>query len=60
MQRVTLGIRDDFGLVEKALWEISVPDLFKGLEERAPDQGFTCLQVKQAGLALPDPTPPGP
>ena len=42
--------------MKKALRETFVPDLFEGLEERAPERGFTFLPVKQAGLALPDPT----
>ena len=36
VQRVTPGIRYDFGTVEKALQETFVPDLFKGLGEGAP------------------------
>ena len=55
MQRVTPGIRDAFGPVEKALQEIFVPDLFEGKAEGAPEIGVTFLSVKQAGLALPNP-----
>ena len=33
-----------------------MPTLFEGLGEGAPEQGVTRLPVKQAGLALPDPT----
>ena len=52
MQRFTPGIGDAFGPEEKAL----VPALFEGLGEGAPERGVTRLPVKQAGLALPDPT----
>ena len=56
MQRVTPGIGNAFVPVEKALQEIFLPALFKGLGEGSPERGFTRLPVKQAGLALPDPT----
>ena len=56
MQRVTLGIDDPFGTVEKALWETFVSELFEGLGEGEPERGVTRLTVKQAGLALLDPT----
>ena len=56
MQQVTPGIGDTLGLVEKALRETSVPALFKGMGEGVPEKGFTRLPVKQAGLALPDPS----
>ena len=56
VQRVTLGIGDAFGPVEKALWETFVSELFEGLGEGEPERGVTHLTVKQAGLALLDPT----
>ena len=56
MQRVTLDIGDAFGLVEKALRETFVPEFFEALGEGIPERGVTRLPVKQAGLALPDPT----
>ena len=56
MQRVTPGIGDAFGKVEKELQEAFFPALFEGLGEGATEIGFTRLPVKQAGLALPDPT----
>ena len=56
MQRVTLGIGNAFSPVEKALQETFLPALFERLEEVAPERGVTRLPVKQAGLALPDPT----
>ena len=60
MQRVTPGIVDAFGPAEKPLRETFVPALFEGLGEVAPEQGVTRLPVKQAGLALPDPTQTAP
>ena len=56
MQRVTPGVRDAFGPVEYALKEIFVPELFQGLWEGVPERGTTRLPVKQAVLALPDPS----
>ena len=60
MQRVTLGVGDAFGPVEMALKEIFVLALFQGLQEGVPEQGITFLTVKQAGLALPDPSQTAP
>ena len=37
-----------------------MPALFEGLGEGAPKRGVTRLSEKQAGLALPDPTPKDP
>ena len=56
VQRVTPGIRNAFGPVEKALRENFLPDIFEGSGEGAPERGVTCLPVKQAGLPLTDPT----
>ena len=56
VQQVTPSIGNTFGPVEKALRETFVPALFEGMGEGAPEQGVTHLSVKQAGLALPDPT----
>ena len=56
MQRVTPGIGDIFGMVEKALQETFLPALFRVMGEGASGRGFTRLPVKQAGLALLDPT----
>ena len=56
VQRVTPGIRDAFGLVEKALRETFLPDLFEGLGEGAPEIGVTRPPVKQTRLALTDQT----
>ena len=56
MQRVTPGFGDVVGPVESALKEIFVPALFHGLREKLPERWVTRLPVKQAGLALPDPS----
>ena len=37
-----------------------MPALFEGLREGVPEQGVTCLPVKQVGLALPDPSQTAP
>ena len=55
MQQFTPGIRDAFGLVEEALQENFLLAIFQVLEQGAPGRKVTRLQVKQAGLALPDP-----
>ena len=56
MQQVTPGIGDTFGLVEEEIATEFLPELFKGMGDRAPGRAITHLTVKQAGLALPDPT----
>ena len=53
---VTPGVRDTFGPLEDALKETFVRELFQGLREGVPGRGVTRLPVKQAGLALPDPS----
>ena len=60
MQRVTAGVGDAFGLVEEALRGVFVPALYEGLREGVLQRGITLLPVKQAGLALPDPTQTAP
>ena len=60
MQRVTPGVGDAFGPVEAALREIFVPALYEGLREGVTERGITRLPVKQAGLALPDPSQTAP
>ena len=60
VQRVTPGFGDAFGPVEVVLKEIFVPALFQGLQEGVPERGVTRLPVKQAGLALPDPSQTAP
>ena len=56
MQRVTPDIRDAFGPVEQALMGAFIPSFFQCLGEVTPGKVVTRLPVKQAGLALPDPT----
>ena len=56
MQWFNPGIGDAFVPVERALQETFVPALLEGLGEGAPERGVTRLPVKQAGLALHDPT----
>ena len=46
MQRVTLGVGDDFGPVEVAFKEIFVPALYQGLREGVKERGITRLPVK--------------
>ena len=60
MQRVTLDIRDAFGLVEQALRDAFFLALFQVLGEVTPGRGFTRLPLKQTGLALPDLTKTAP
>ena len=60
MQRVTPGVGYAFGPVEDALKEIFVPALFEGLREGVPERGANRLPVKQAGLALPNPSQTAP
>ena len=60
MQRVTPGVGNSFGPVEKELKENFVPELFEGLSEVIPERGVTSLAVKQVGLALPDPSQTSP
>ena len=60
MQRVSPDIGDAFGPVEQALQKTFLLDLFQGLGEGKPGRGVTRLPVKQAGLALPDPTKTAP
>ena len=55
VQRVTPGVGAGFGPVKEALREVFVPAIFRGLTEGLPTRENTCLPVKQAGLAIPDP-----
>ena len=54
--RVTPGIGDAFGPVEEEIATTFLPELCKVVGDGAPGRAITCLPVKQAGLALPDPT----
>ena len=60
MQRLTPGVGDSFGTVEKALKETLVQALFEVLWAGVPERGVTRLPVKQAGLSLPNPTQTAP
>ena len=52
----TPDIGMDFQVVEDTLWDILLPDLFKGAIEQIPGRAITSLPVKQSGISLPDPT----
>ena len=56
VQRVTPGIGDAFGPVEEEIETTFLPALFEGVGDGYPGRAITRLPVKQAGLALPDPT----
>ena len=56
MQRVTPRIGNAFGLVEEDIKTAFIPELFHGVGDGAPEREITRLLVKQAGMALPDPT----
>ena len=60
MQRVNPGIGDTLRPAKTALKESFLPALFEGLGDGVPEIRVTRLPVKQAELALPDPshTPP--
>ena len=55
LQRVIPGIGDAFGLVEEEIKTVFIPEIFYSVRDRAPGREITRLQVKQAGMALPDP-----
>ena len=57
---MTPGVGNSFGPVEKVLKDIFVPALFEGLREDMLARGFARLTVKQAGLALPNPSQTAP
>ena len=56
VQRVARDIRMDFQLVEYALRDIFLLDLFQGAMAQIPGRAITGMMVKQAGIALPDTT----
>ena len=60
MQRINPDIGDALDPAEQALQEAFIPALFHGLEEITPGRGVTRLPVKQAGLAILDPTKTAP
>ena len=56
VQRVTPVISNAFGPVEEEISKAFLPALFEGAGYGAPGRDITRLPVKQAGMALPDPT----
>ena len=60
MQRVTPGIGNAFRPVETALKETFVPALFEVMVNGVPERRVALLPVKQAVLALPDPSQTAP
>ena len=56
VQRINPGIGDAFCPVEEEIKTTLLPELFKGVGYRAPGRSITRLPLKQAGLALPEPT----
>ena len=56
VQRVTPGIGNEFGPVEEEIAKAFLPALFEGVGYGTPGREITRLPVKQAGMALPDPT----
>ena len=60
VQQVTPGISNAFGPVEEEIAKAFLPALFEGVGDGAPGREITCLPVKQAGMALPDPTETAP
>ena len=56
VQRVTPGIGKAFVPVEEDIAKAFFPALFEGAGDGAPGREITRLPVKQAGMALPNPT----
>ena len=56
VQRVTPGIGDAFGPVEEEIAKAFLPALFEGVGDGVPGRAITRLPVKQADMALPNPT----
>ena len=56
MQRVTPGIGMVFQPVEDEMQDTLLPDLFQGDTHQVPERAITGIAVKQAGIALPEPT----
>ena len=56
VKRITPDIGMAFQVVEDALRDILLPDLFQGDTEQIPGRSITGLPVKQVGIALPNPT----
>ena len=60
MQRVNPGISNAFGPVEEDIAKAFLPALFEGAGDGAPGRDITRFPVKQAGIALTDPTQTAP
>ena len=60
MQQDAPNIGYAFGPVKDALWDDFVPALFQVVGGETPLWGFTSLTMKQAGIALIDPTKTAP
>ena len=56
VQHVTLDIGMSFHVVEDALWGVFLAYLFQGGMTHIPGRSITVVLVKQAGIALPNPT----
>ena len=56
MQCVTPEIGMDFQGVKDVLWYIFLPALFQGATTQIPRRAMANMPVKQARLALPDPS----
>jgi hypothetical protein len=56
VQRVTEGVDVEFSEIEHALHAQFLPALFGKLEITNSRRQLTCLPVKKAGLAIPNPT----
>ena len=54
LQRTTPGFREVFHPVEEALKRSFLPELFRSGMIRIPERGVNRIQVKQAGLAIPN------
>ena len=60
VQRVTPGISNASEPVEEEIAKAFLPALFEGVGDGVPGREITRLPVKQAGMALPDPTQTAP
>ena len=56
MQHITPGIGMEFQVVEDDMRDAFLPTLFQGDMYKIPRRGITSFLVKQAGIALPEPT----
>ena len=56
MQRAPLGIGMEFQAVEDKLRDTFLPYLFQGAMSQILRRSITGLLIKQAGIAIPDPT----